>query len=73
MESNMMPLIQSRIILKFFENHKLRYMMKYGFFYKLEKNKNTLKKKTNELKLEKDRKELQRLMCNNEKEKVMRL
>jgi len=47
--------------------------MKYGFFYKLEKNKNTLKKKTNELKLEKDRKELQRLMCNNEKEKVMRL
>jgi hypothetical protein len=31
----MMPLIQEKTILKDFENHKLRYIMKYGFFYKV--------------------------------------
>jgi hypothetical protein len=33
-ESSVMPLIQRKTILKDFENHKLRYTMKYGFFYK---------------------------------------
>jgi hypothetical protein len=28
-----MPLIQRKTILKDFENYKLRYTMKYGFFY----------------------------------------
>jgi hypothetical protein len=32
-ESSVMPLIQGKMILKDFENHKLRYIMKYGFFY----------------------------------------
>jgi hypothetical protein len=30
-----MPLIQRKTILKDFENHKLIYKMKYGFFYKI--------------------------------------
>ncbi len=30
-ENNVMPWIQRKIILKDFENHKLRYTMKYGF------------------------------------------
>jgi hypothetical protein len=29
-----MPLIQRKTILKDFENHKLKYTMKYGIFYK---------------------------------------
>jgi hypothetical protein len=31
MEKNVMPLIQMKTILKDFENHKLKYTMKYGF------------------------------------------
>jgi len=34
MESNVMPLIQKKTILKDFENHKLIYTMKYEFFIK---------------------------------------
>jgi hypothetical protein len=34
-ESNMMPLIQRKTILKDFESHKLRYIMKYDFFDKV--------------------------------------
>jgi len=34
MESSGMPLIQRKTILKDFENHKLRYTMKYWFFNK---------------------------------------
>jgi hypothetical protein len=34
-ESSVMPLIQKKVILKDFENHKLKYIMKYGFFYKV--------------------------------------
>ncbi len=34
-ESSVMPLIQGKTILKDFENHKLRYIMKYEFFYKV--------------------------------------
>ncbi len=34
MESSVMPLIQKKKILKDFENHKLKYTMKYGFFTK---------------------------------------
>jgi hypothetical protein len=30
-----MPLLQRKMILKDFENHKLKYTMKYGFFYKV--------------------------------------
>jgi hypothetical protein len=30
-----MPLIQSKMILKAFETYKLRYTMKYGFFYEV--------------------------------------
>jgi hypothetical protein len=30
-ESSVMPLIQRKTILEDFENHKLRYSMKYGF------------------------------------------
>ncbi len=30
-----MPLIQRKTILKDFENHKLGYKIKYGFFYKV--------------------------------------
>jgi len=33
-ESNMMPLIQTNTILKDFESHKLRYIMKYDFLNK---------------------------------------
>ncbi len=33
MESSVIPLIQRKTILKDFENHKLIYIMKYGFFY----------------------------------------
>jgi hypothetical protein len=39
-ESSVMPLIQRKMILKDFEIHKLRYIMKYGllnkFFYSFE-------------------------------------
>jgi hypothetical protein len=31
MESSVMSLIQRKTILKYFENHKLKYIMKYGF------------------------------------------
>jgi hypothetical protein len=31
-ESSVMPLIEMKTILKYFENHKLIYTMKYGFF-----------------------------------------
>ncbi len=31
-ESSVMPLIERKTILKDFENHKLIYTMKYGFF-----------------------------------------
>jgi len=34
-ENSVMPLIQRKTILKDFENHKLKYTMKYGFFNKL--------------------------------------
>jgi hypothetical protein len=34
-ECSMMPLIQRKTNLKEFENHKLRYTMKYGFFYEV--------------------------------------
>jgi hypothetical protein len=30
-----MPLLQKKIVLKDFENHKLKYTMKYGFFSKV--------------------------------------
>jgi hypothetical protein len=33
-ESNVMPLIQRKTILNDFENHKLKYTMKYDFFHK---------------------------------------
>jgi hypothetical protein len=35
MQSNVMPLIQRKTILKDFENHKLIYTMKYSLFNKI--------------------------------------
>jgi hypothetical protein len=35
MKNNVMLLIQRKTILKDFENYKLRYTMKYEFFYKV--------------------------------------
>jgi hypothetical protein len=34
-ESSVIPLIQRKKILKDFENHRLKYTMKYGFFNKV--------------------------------------
>jgi hypothetical protein len=34
-EGSVMPLMQRKTTLKDFENHNLRYMMKYGFFIKI--------------------------------------